>query len=242
MSNPTTPPNLRTLVEQALKLARASRLDTDRPWSAAFVDTSVREAERNLNMERPTGATETLLKLSPEGRHWEYVGEAHRARFGCRRANGTFDPSCHHDGTYHAFEPSDRPIQPGDIIVQDRRENRTDNPANIWSFQDSQINQGDMHGDVVVEVRLTANPPYVETIGGNVGNSVRRRRFPLNADGALIVDRSQNYTQQADNGTIPALPSHGSSTGDLDDLSTRRIFAVLSPVEECQLLTDVRFA
>ncbi len=237
--NPATPPNLQTLVEQALRLARASRLgqylpaNQGRPWSAVFVNTCIREAERNLNMEQPTGAAEALLGLSPRGRHWEYVREAHRRRFGCRRADGTFDPSCRRDGTFHAFEPGERPIQSGDIIVQDRRAKRTDTPANIWRFRDSQTNQGEMHGDIVVEVDLSATPPFAETIGGNVGNSAMRRRFPLNADGTLIVARAHNFRQQANNGTIAALPSAGSATSNLDSLSTRRIFAVLSPVQQC---------
>jgi hypothetical protein len=93
-----------------------------------------------------------------------------------------------------------------------------------------------MHGDIVVEVNHFASPPYAETVGGNVGDSAKRRRFPLNADGTLIVDRAHNFRQQQTNGTIAALPAAGSPAGNLDGLSTRRIFAVLSPVQRCVVI------
>jgi len=232
---PGSSPTLQALVRRALTQARNSFLEngTWPNWSAAFVNACVREAERNLDLEGPFGAREILLALSPNGRHWEYVREAHRRRFGCRRADGTLDATCKRDGTYHAFEPRERPVQPGDIIVRDRRANRTDSPSNTWRFEESQANQGDMHADIVVEVDRSGSPPFAETVGGNVDDTARRVRIPLDGDGKLVVDRSQNIVVQKDDGTFDALPSAGSAGGDLDPTSTRRIFAVLSPVEQC---------
>jgi hypothetical protein len=233
------PADLQDLLVTALRQARRSRLGDapanpePRPWSACFINTTIREAERNLDLEGDAGATEALLALSVNGRHWEYVKQAHVRRFGCRQADGTFDTSCQQDGTFHAFEPRDRAVKLGDIIVQDRRNNRT--PANVWQVRDSQTNQGDMHGDIVVDINRTATPPFAEVIGGNVGDSVRRRRFPLDADGKLVVDRAQNFVPQADNGTFPNLPVAGSAAGNLQSASTRRIFALLSLQELCQV-------
>lgn len=256
---PTTPGNLQALVVEALMQARRSRLghvystlnqqqplNERRPWSACFVNACIRGAERNLDLEPPTGAAQALLGLTTAGRHWEYVREAHRRRFGCRLANGSFDQSCRRDGTYHAFAPDERPVERGDIIIQDRRGDPAPNKthltvAGMFRFSDSQSrsNEGDMHGDIVVDVVSSGTNPYAETIGGNVGDSARRRRYPLNPDGTLVVDLAQNFVQQQDSGSFPALPSApGAGTGaiNLDSLSTRRIFALLSPVEECNAI------
>jgi len=83
------------------------------------------------------------------------------------------------------------------------------------------------HGDIVVEVQ----PGFLVTIGGNVGDSVRRRRYPLNAQGMLVVDRRQLYAQEDNAGALPAVPVQTARA--LADRSTARIFALLSPVEEC---------
>jgi hypothetical protein len=72
----------------------------------------------------------------------------------------------------------------------------------------------------------------VVTIGGNVGDSVRRRRFPRDAaTGRLAISRQQLYTQENNAGVLPALPPN--TTQNLHDHSTARVFALLSPVEEC---------
>lgn len=235
---PTTPTDLRSRIEDALQKARDSRLESGTwpNWSAAFVNSCVRTAEFNLNLEGLTGGTEQLLTLSPNGRHWEYVKGAHERTFGCVRADGTFDSRCIKSATYQAFAPADRVIARGDIIVQDRRGDLANPlfPANVWKFRRSQSNEGDMHGDIVVDVQSG----YAETIGGNVGDSSKRRRYPRNPDGTLVVDRSQNFVQQATNGLIPNLPSAGSAYGPLQDFSTRRLFAVLGLVEECRIVSE----
>ena len=117
----------------------------------------------------------------------------------------------------------------GDIIVIDRQLNRTDSPSNTWVFDDLQMIQGDMRSDIVVEIDTSASPPFVETLGGNLVQRLRRKRYPLQADGKLIVDRSDDFVVQQDDGSFPPLPSPGSATGFLDDRSSRLIFAVLGP-------------
>ncbi len=228
---PATPANLQALVVEALRQARRSRLGQQppraqrRPWSGCFINACVREAERNLNLEGPFGAAEALLGLSPNGRHWEYVREAHR------RADAGVD------GTYHAFAPDKRLVERGDIIVQDRRDPRTQN--NIFQVNNSQTNEGEMHGDIIVDVDRSGTAPFAETIGGNVGDSARRRRYPLNPDGSLVVDTAQNFIQQDQAGAFPALPAapaSGTGPNNLDGPSTRRIFALLSPVEACSAI------
>src|SRR6185436_12442335 len=126
-------------------------------------------------------------------------------------------------GTYHAFRPDERAPQRGDIIVQDRRTSIT--AGQIVTL--AQLSGGDTHGDIVVEVQ----PEFVVAIGGNVNDSVRKRRYPRGPNGMLLVDRQQLFAQEDDTGTLPSLPL--TSTQSLDLHSTARIFALLAPVEVC---------
>jgi hypothetical protein len=115
-------------------------------------------------------------------------------------------------------------------------------------MRDSQSNQGDMHGDIVVDVVMTGPAPFTpfaEAIGGNVGNSGRRRRYPLDADGKLVISATQNFVQEGNNQAWPALPAAptaGTGPTNLDGPSTARIFAVLSPVEECSVIPGQQIA
>ena len=86
-------------------------------------------------------------------------------------------------GTYHAFTPAERAPQLGDIIVQDRRDGIT--AAQVSKLET--LAAGVItHGDIVVEVQ----PRFVVAIGGNVGDSARKRRYPLGARSAA-GDRSR---------------------------------------------------
>jgi hypothetical protein len=89
----------------------------------------------------------------------------------------------------------------------------------------------------VVEVASS----YVETIGGNLDQGVKRRRWPLNpdGDGTLLVEREQLFTQEDDSGNLPALPVVDSAEG-LNDRSTGRIFTLLSPVASCETRSSIR--
>ena len=150
--------------------------------------------------------------------HRIYVAEAFR-----RRRAGV-------DGTYQAFDVTERPVDVGDIIVQDRQANAI---GDVWRYADIPMlatTGRNMHCDIVVEV--TAGGGDVVTIGGNLGDSSRRRRYPIDADGKLVVNRQQYYTQETDAGALPALPGLKAAAG-LNTLSTGRIFALLSPTPLC---------
>jgi hypothetical protein len=187
-------------------------------WSAAFVTACIRGA----------GITEGLEATIAPGR--QHVGAnvllqaalMHASYTVAARNRRNARPS--QAGTYHAFTPSERAPQLGDVIVQDRRDGIT-----AAQVQRLETLAGGVitHGDIVVDVQ----PQFVVAIGGNVGDSSRKRRYPLTAAGKLVVDREQLYTQEDNAGVLPALPSR--STVPLAGRSTARIFALLSLVEQC---------
>jgi hypothetical protein len=218
---PGSTPGLQSRVEAGLKQAREAHTDTGdfSAWSAAFVTACVRGAAITLGLEavippgrRHIGRDELLLASLG---HAAYTAEARirRAAFTPRRL-----------GTYHAFLPGERAPQLGDIIVQDRRTGIT--AAQVRTL--ANVAQGHLtHGDIVVAV----DPAFVVTVGGNVGDSSLKRRYPRDAAGLLVVNRQQLYTQETSTGVLPALPLQ--SAQPLHTSSTARIFALLSPVEQC---------
>lgn len=215
-----SPANLATLVEQALAHARQAHLDSGAhsAWSSVWVSHCVRKAAIDLGLEAMIqgnhSGRDELLRVS--GAHRVYALEAHRRRVGPNRR----------DGTYHAFAPTSRAPAVGDIIVQDRQANAV---AQVLSYADiGVLAQGrKTHGDIVIEVATG----HVVTIGGNLGQGVRKRRFPLDGSGRLVVASNQLYTQEDSAGALAAVPS--TTTAALASTSTRRIFALLSPVEVC---------
>jgi len=115
---------------------------------------------------------------------------------------------------------------------------QVNNINNVIEFDDipTTLNSKyNLHGDIVVEVPNGAD--YVIAIGGNVGDSVKRRRYPLDANRHLVVDRTQLYTQESDSGNLPNLPEMDNSPG-LHTRSTGRIFALLSLVRQCAAIPD----
>jgi hypothetical protein len=211
---------LAAMVEDSIRQARQAHAHSGlfRAWSAAFVSACVRGVgvAEGLEAVIPPGRThigkdELLL---PALKHAAYTVEARVRRAATPRRRGT----------YHAFTPAERPPQLGDIIVQDRRDGITAaQVVTLAALRDDAIT----HGDIVADV----DPAFVVTVGGNVGDSVRRRRYPRNATGFLVVDRQELYTQEDDAGTVPGLPAQ--SSAPLAGHSTARIFAVLSLVEQC---------
>ena len=219
---------MRTRVTTGLTRARQANKDSGafKSWSAVFVVGCVRGAGITLGLEG--GKHELLLATF---RHSEYTREARIRRAATRL------------GTYHAFTPAERAPQRGDIIVQDRRDNLT--PGGVMTLANLP-ERLETHGDIVIDVQ----PNFVETIGGNltrptpppptpsaptppaIGDSSRKRRYPRNAQGFLVIDPAQLFAQEDDLGNLAALPL--ASTQALDTHSTRRIFAVLSLVEECR--------
>jgi hypothetical protein len=223
-----SPANLNTLIEQALTSARLSSIDADNyPWSAVFVVSAIRDTAIQLGLETMSqgnhiGRDELLYATYA---HREYALEAYRRGFGPNLRNGT----------YHAFEINKRSPQIGDIIVQDRQVPANGDIKNVLHFKDIPTILGGgykLHGDIVIEVPPGAD--YVVTIGGNLSNSVRRRRYPLDADRHLVANRVQLYTQEDANGNLPNLPAVNNAAG-LNVLSTGRIFALLSLKEECRV-------
>jgi hypothetical protein len=213
------PADLATQVSQAVMHARHAHLNQGafRAWSAAWVTTCVRVAGIQSGLEamasgNPVGRDGLLLAST---RHAEYAFEAFQRRMGPNRL----------DGTYHAFAPAERAPQIGDIIVQDRQAVA---PAAPLTFaQISALAGGrELHGDIVVEVAAD----HVVTMGGNLGDSCRKRRYPLQ-DNRLVTQRNQLYVDEDDAGSLPALPQ--TTTQNLHARSTLRVFALLSPVQTC---------
>ena len=210
------PAGLKTRVDKAIKAARESHFDTESgPWSAVFVSAVVRGAAIVHGVE-----VDPNKPLFVSDKHIEYTKEA------LRRTPGNGRPGV--AGTYHAFKPGVRDVAVGDIIVQDRRPRLKETGVTTLSLSmdDDRIT----HGDIVVEVK----GDRVVTIGGNVCNSVRFRHYPVR-DKRLVVERNQLFAQENSLGQVPALPAESchDASDDLESQSTKRIFALLSLVEEC---------
>ena len=221
-----------TRIRRALSDARNGALDNF-PWSAVFISHCVRQAALDLAIEYVDniGVTHGQDKILGRGRaHGQY------GRLAFERTN---DNTL---GCYHAFE-TDRVIERGDIIIQDRRTCLIDpgpgNPcppgqvvgiADIRDFNDLATQPATTHGDLVVDIDNVNN--FVIAIGGNVGNSVRRRRFPINNDGTLAINNNPQhiYSQEQDNGNLG--PTTTVNAVALQRGSTSRVFAILGLVEE----------
>lgn len=226
---PINPAPLRTIIEEALRRARWSR--EDHPdyafWSAAYISTVVRRAGIAATIERvgPGGHVGQNEILEAGMAHRTFLQEAYRRRFG---------PSGMRQGTYHAFEAGEREPQVGDIIVQDRTANSV---AGVTSFQRiPTMGARGLHSDIVIEAN--EGDDFVVTVGGNVGDSVRRRRFPLTADRHLLVQPTALYTTEDASQNLPALGA--TSSAALASDSTARVFALLSPTETCIVLPGTR--
>jgi hypothetical protein len=216
-----TDAGLRDIVADEIRHARQAHANQGiyKSWSAAFVVACVRGVAIAQGLEAVIGADRRHVGrhelLQASLKHAVYTAEARR-----RRAAAT----PRRRGTYHAFEPRDRAPQPADIIVQDRTSTLT-TAAQVATL--ASVAEGlETHGDIVVEVQ----PGFVMTIGGNLGDSSRKRRYPLDAQGLLVVERRQLFAQETNAGVVPAVPLQ--SALPLHTNSTARIFALLTPVEE----------
>ena len=208
------------IIDAAMSRAREGHdsLGSFRAWSAAFVSACVRGAAISEGIEAVTTPGRTHAgrdqTLRPSLTHALYVIRARDDR-----AAGTL-------GRYHAFMPSARAPQLADIIVQDRRDNIA--PSQVRALA-TLPDDAETHGDIVVDVSADS----VVTIGGNVADGVRKRRFPRDTtSGLLVTTVPQLYGQEDDAGGLPSVP--GTSCQALADKSTRRIFALLSLVEDCR--------
>jgi hypothetical protein len=219
-------PDLGARVRTALGWARNSfedhngppPLDARGPWSAVFVTSVVRQAAMALGIEREdpvaghVGADELLMASQ---RHRSYTAEAYsRSRQPGR-------------GGYHAFRVGSRQVQPGDIIVQDRRGGIA--AANVTNFDDIPGLTGRaLHGDIVVKVEAD----HCVAIGGNLGNSVMFRFYPIR-NGLLRLMWNEEYVDRDSDEPVPQVPVGNALDQDdvLSPRSTWRIFALLGLVE-----------
>jgi len=209
-----------THVSTSIQRARQAFTDTGAfsAWSAAFVTACVRGTAiaQGLEAVLPSGrrhvGRDALLLASLT--HAAYTIEARRRRAATAPVRR---------GTYHAGPPRERAPRIADIIVQDRRSGIT--VAQVAALA-GLAGGTPTHGDIVVEVQSG----FAMTVGGNVGDSCRHRRYPLDAQGLLVIDRRELFTQEDDAGTLPPVPSRTAQA--LADHSTARIFALLTPVEE----------
>lgn len=140
-------------------------------WSAVFVSFCIRTAAQRLNV--------TPIPLTLAAAHFRYARAAYNKRL-------TATP-----GFYWAFDPTERPVRVGDIVVKERRQN--DPPAAPLylglTLRDLLTrDNARTHGDIVVDVR--SNQAHV--IGGNVSNSVTRTTYAVGPDGRIDVNRGQN--------------------------------------------------
>ena len=223
--------NLDTLIKNALKSARKSHLPHlyETKWSAVYVVSIIRGAAIQLQLEAMVGNSHEGKDklLLADSYHSRYVYKAYSRRFGP-------DPR---NGTYHAFETQEYQPEKGDIIIQDME---ADNIDDVLKFAEIPTRlhpeKGDdpphhTHGDLVVGVH--PNHDCVITLGGNLGKafegSVRRRAYPLDADGRLIVDSKRFFSNELNDGPLPPLSD---AAGPFRN-STGKIFALLRPVVEC---------
>lgn len=219
------PANLNALVESAIVNALDSHHDDDinGAWSAAFISSCVRSAAIGHGIESSqngiySGQNELLVASN---RHSEFLEAAYLRRLG--------NSSQRRSATYHAFRADITTIEVGDIIVQDRHTNNINGVTPFSDIPGIAQRGRNLHSDIVVEV----NSGYIVAIGGNLGQSVRRRRFPIGANGSLIINRQTLYSQESDSGVLP-IPQANPNQG-LHTMSTGRIFAVLKLAEACIL-------
>ncbi|HEX6086014.1 MAG TPA: DUF2272 domain-containing protein, partial [Thermoanaerobaculia bacterium] len=209
------PQPVATKVGEALQAAHNSRADSE-AWSAAFVSAVVRSVALKLKLERmiggrPSGQNALLLTSRA---HWKYVKAALTSK----------------SGRYQAFDPRAHAVEPGDLIATYRKEFKERRIPLTAAGVHEQL----LHVDIVVAVEQAK---FAEAIGGNVGHSVRRRRYPLDAAGKLVVERDKLYVTRRDDGTFPPFGTTAYKTM-LHPASTGRIVALLRLVPQCKTIEE----
>jgi Uncharacterized protein conserved in bacteria (DUF2272) len=234
------------MLKDALQLAHRSRIDME-AWSAVFIVSCIRSAAIDCGLE---AIDKRNIHRGRDGllfatrRHWEYVVVARERQ---RRAV---------NGTYHAYEPHLRSVNVGDIVCTDRQPFITKHnlislrsigpskPENdiiqqLKSIEPRKSGGRECHGDLVSEISMSADGKgYAETIGGNVGQTVRRRRYQLDEKGRLVVSEDRLYAQESDYGQFESFETLTRIPSRLKGTSTGRIFALLSLAEECRLTAE----
>ncbi len=196
-------------VSDRLMWAHKSRADTE-PWSSVFVGSVIRGAATQLELEAKHFGQDGLLKVSL--RHSDYVSQA----LACK------------SGQYAAFDPATKEVRISDIIVSDRAELIKVGQLKTIRRGVRSV-EGEMHGDIVVDVK----DGFAYTIGGNLQDSVRRRRYRLQTHPRLILDETVLFEQEDDSGNFIETVNLLRKPTMIHPRSTIRIFALLSLRAQC---------
>lgn len=140
------------------KNAGAAAIRGRTAWSAAFVSWVARTA----------GAGDAFAY---DPAHRNYFGAAKRAR-----ADGRAD-------RFWAYRLEEGPLRRGDILIADRRPDigAPCTGSTYATLDDGQVRPS--HGDIVVAVSSQA----IDAIGGNVSDSVKRKRIAVSAGGVPLA-------------------------------------------------------
>jgi hypothetical protein len=165
-------PDAITQISSYWRIALDTRhTDPNTPWSSVFVSFCVQEASRRLNV--------TPLPLVLSSAHFRYAKAANN-----KRVSGI-------GGYYWAYDPNERRLGVGDIIVKERRQNKPPSPPVFYGLTFADLirrDSADTHGDIVVQISSNE----VQVIGGNVKNSVSRTFYPRTPDGRIDTRQSVN--------------------------------------------------
>jgi len=204
--------HLITKIKRSLSLSKKYSEGVNAPWSAVFIVWAVRTSCFQLGLE-----WDNQNKVHNQGSVLE-LGTSH-SKYGLPAYNRKKNNEL---GCYHAVKPENKILELGDIIVSDRKANRTLNSRLVYSGLSTQ--PGYTHGDIIIEVNREEG--WVITIGGNVKDSVRKRRYPITEAGIIKIDdlKQPLYTQEKDG--VLAFCDETKTSTILDSRSTSRIFAI----------------
>jgi hypothetical protein len=123
-------------------------------WSSAFISWVVNQAGGGSRFSKVGTELKYRAKFRPAA-HWRYVAAAK-----VNREKKECNP-------FRAFRVNEVKPELGDIVVRSRNNSK----ATFETFEARQT-----HGDIVVEV----DKKMIGVIGGNVSNTVSKRKIPLN--------------------------------------------------------------
>lgn len=152
--------------ESLLQAAVRSAL-SDSPWSAAFISYVMHQAGLDAEQFRYAAA------------HWQYVKQA-------------FDDNSRY--AYRACDPRRTRPREGDLLCYSRG---LGSPRDFAAWREAITGNGfsaPSHCEVVVMVDRAANK--IETVGGNVLQSVAMRRLKLNREGVLSAVHYQDHAER----------------------------------------------
>lgn len=147
-----------------------SRDIPDEPWSAAFISYVVFAAGGRDRWSKVDAEPNYQREFRPIG-HWRYTAPA--------KINTEMNSAINPFRAFPVYGPARVRPQVGDVVVKSRE-------PDVATFEDFYFKR--THGDVVIDVRAGV----IETIGGNLGDSVRRTTAALTPDGFLDTTGGRN--------------------------------------------------